>query len=720
MINVPDAVKNKFKNGSSQKDLIISYNGVDGLNFYKTDEVSSIGATISESYGFSFIFNDADYSRCYTKKYICFSLYYKITQITQSVVENIKITLGFTINNDGSRYKDFIVSPNVMADYVRIYAVFDISEYDLTKERSKLLKFSVLGLSANTGYVEIRVKNAKVEFVNSSTSEMTEYSGYLQYPTAIDFESIANDNLIAQSFSLTESLCSEDNLKFGVCEASYIEFECFNSNNDFKNAEIKAIIDVGETATVPLGCYTVKNITKQSNRKRTKITAYDKSTLLDVNAEDWYSSYMFGVDFSTYIESGFQFPRQIYATYWNIANYLNIELDEYDKTLLTSKTRAELTSLLDSNINVAWDNYGANYTIRYSKILAVDVDYTKLHQVFAYPTNTYDYDFAILQAYNYTNKKDSLGRGFNAKGTVLVEELNASNAVINSFCCDSGDYFKLSDATVKINLYVPYGLYNNVGTKLDDAVDFVEIYEVDNSVYLINGATKLVYYNYGTKDIFASPSGITARQVAQSLLEVCGCFFMIDRYGYPSFVYCTKTSLYPSDTLYPADTIYPRGADETTTKSLYEKFYFEDYTVLDYGKIQIKKNSSDNVTSICEWEYVGDADKENTYIIEDNVFYCSDSMIYDFDNMPEVYDMLVNMFSVISNMSYIPHETVCKGLPYLEVGDRISLLTDTGGIETFIFRRTLNGIQALKDNYTAVGDEKTDEINSYGYTLWGG
>ena len=53
-------------------------------------------------------------------------------------------------------------------------------------------------------------------------------------------------------------------------------------------------------------------------------------------------------------------------------------------------------------------------------------------------------------------------------------------------------------------------------------------------------------------------------------------------------------------------------------------------------------------------------------------FYCSDSMIYDFDNMPEVYDMLVNMFSVISNMSYIPHETVCKGLPYLEVGDRIS------------------------------------------------
>ena len=33
MINVPDAVKNKFKNGSSQKDLIISYNGVDGLNF---------------------------------------------------------------------------------------------------------------------------------------------------------------------------------------------------------------------------------------------------------------------------------------------------------------------------------------------------------------------------------------------------------------------------------------------------------------------------------------------------------------------------------------------------------------------------------------------------------------------------------------------------------------------------------------------------------------
>ena len=59
-------------------------------------------------------------------------------------MENIKITLKFTINNDGSRYKDFIVSPNVMADYVRIYAVFDISEYDLTKERVNYYHFQFL------------------------------------------------------------------------------------------------------------------------------------------------------------------------------------------------------------------------------------------------------------------------------------------------------------------------------------------------------------------------------------------------------------------------------------------------------------------------------------------------------------------------------------------------------------------------------------------------
>jgi len=116
-------------------------------------------------------------------------------------------------------------------------------------------------------------------------------------------------------------------------------------------------------------------------------------------------------------------------------------------------------------------------------------------------------------------------------------------------------------------------------------------------------------------------------------------------------------------------------------------------------------------------EYEGDSSKRNTYIIEDNIFYCSDSMEYNFTGLPELQLLLVNMYSAISNTTYIPHETSCVGLPYMEVGDRISLLTDDGGIETFIFHRTLTGIQALTDKYEATGDELTESIKTYGYTV---
>ena len=43
------------------------------------------------------------------------------------------------------------------------------------------------------------------------------------------------------------------------------------------------------------------------------------------------------------------------------------------------------------------------------------------------------------------------------------------------------------------------------------------------------------------------------------------------------------------------------------------------------------------------------------------------------------------------------------------------MLTYDGGFESFIFRRTLKGIQNLKDTYESVGDEKTEAVNDFGY-----
>ncbi len=127
---------------------------------------------------------------------------------------------------------------------------------------------------------------------------------------------------------------------------------------------------------------------------------------------------------------------------------------------------------------------------------------------------------------------------------------------------------------------------------------------------------------------------------------------------------------------------------------------------------------SNETKSIVEWEYIGDSSKPNTYIIEDNIFYCSSEMEYEYDSMAEVSEMLANMYTRISNMGYAPSEVHAVGLPYVECGDRISLLTKEGGIETFVFSRTLSGIQSLVDSYESYGDECNEAISDFGYKEW--
>jgi hypothetical protein len=93
-------------------------------------------------------------------------------------------------------------------------------------------------------------------------------------------------------------------------------------------------------------------------------------------------------------------------------------------------------------------------------------------------------------------------------------------------------------------------------------------------------------------------------------------------------------------------------------------------------------------------------------------------MEYEYGSMAQVSELLENMYLRISNMSYTPHLTHALGLPWMEVGDRVGLLTENGGIESFIYRRTLKGIQLLSDTYEASGNEYTEAVKDYGYKLW--
>jgi len=105
----------------------------------------------------------------------------------------------------------------------------------------------------------------------------------------VDF-TIDNDTLVYESVKFDERMCSDTNLKFGLCEGTSLEFQSFNIPN-ITGRRIQAFVDVSygnnQTCTIPMGWFTVSETSRQASTGILKITAYNKlqSTYLDANAK---------------------------------------------------------------------------------------------------------------------------------------------------------------------------------------------------------------------------------------------------------------------------------------------------------------------------------------------------------------------------------------------------------------------------------------------------
>lgn len=107
---------------------------------------------------------------------------------------------------------------------------------------------------------------------------------------------IENDRLVKESVKIDERMCSDDTLKFGLCEGTSIEFQAFNINN-ITNKRIRAFVDVDypvitydydettnkttrheaiDTYTIPMGWFDVQETSRQASTGIRKVSAYNK------------------------------------------------------------------------------------------------------------------------------------------------------------------------------------------------------------------------------------------------------------------------------------------------------------------------------------------------------------------------------------------------------------------------------------------------------------
>lgn len=201
-----------------------------------------------------------------------------------------------------------------------------------------------------------------------------------------------------------------------------------------------------------------------------------------------------------------------------------------------------------------------------------------------------------------------------------------------------------------------------------------------------------------------NPEQISGKDIITAICEINGCFGHIGRDGKFHYIYLPQAieGLYPANDLYPdhapewmvqAKTghLYPQDPKSTRLGTgRYIKCQYEDYRTKRITKLQIRQKEND-IGLI-----YGDGD--NCYIIQDNF------LVYG-KSSEQLTVIAENIFGKITDIVYRPFDATCVGNPCLEVGDPVRLPTKYEVVESYILKRTMKGIQALRDSYAADGVE---------------
>lgn len=188
---------------------------------------------------------------------------------------------------------------------------------------------------------------------------------------------------------------------------------------------------------------------------------------------------------------------------------------------------------------------------------------------------------------------------------------------------------------------------------------------------------------------------IMGSKIIKAICQINGRFGRISRTGQFEYVHLVEgtEALYPREDLYPDDNVYPadENALDNVTKAHYKDIEFENYRVAVITKVQlIEKDGQIAATS-------GSGD--NVYTLNDNF------LIWGLSAQAK-NAVAANLYNTIQGLWYTPAQVQCVGLPYVECGDFVLMAARLSIVRAYVLSRTLKGIQALYDSFSADGDRK--------------
>lgn len=120
---------------------------------------------------------------------------------------------------------------------------------------------------------------------------------------------ITNVNLYSQDLEVTSSLCSEESLIYGTCEAGYIKFKVNAYVGTLKNKRLVLSVTPKTAQTaLQIGEYYVQTDKISDDRKSRDIIAYDALyTIINANMDEWYSELNFPMTLADFRDEFFDY-----------------------------------------------------------------------------------------------------------------------------------------------------------------------------------------------------------------------------------------------------------------------------------------------------------------------------------------------------------------------------------------------------------------------------
>lgn len=213
------------------------------------------------------------------------------------------------------------------------------------------------------------------------------------------------------------------------------------------------------------------------------------------------------------------------------------------------------------------------------------------------------------------------------------------------------------------------------------------------------------------KTIEPGEGSLPGTNVLKALCTVNGGFGRMNREGEFEVIHLKGLGVFPEDSkgvegnLYPEETLYPEDSfeylgmsDEENEYPEYRSVTYEEYMTQPITCLTIQTDEEDVGLTIGE-------DTSNPYVITANFLLYGKSS-------EELKAVGQNIFSRLEGLTYRPNTTELNGLPYLECGDVFLLQKRTDTVESYIFNRTLTGIQALIDTFEAKGNKvRANEVS---------